>query len=96
MVDAVLVTRAVGATVSTPHELYIVPRGEGIAGEPSLRGDRFEGLTLVWNEPKYLEISYKKGRIFSFANFWQSERVQTFNYLVELRLKPATSGFSLN
>jgi hypothetical protein len=96
MVDAVLVTRAVGATVSTPHELYLVPRGEGIAGEASLRGDRFEGLTMVWREPRFLEIQYKKGRIFAFANFWHSERVQAFNYVVELRLKPTTTGFSID
>jgi len=96
VVDAVLVTRAVGATVSTPHELSLVLRGEAVAGEPLLKGDRFEELAVRWREPRFLEVRYKKGRVFAFANFWHSERVQAFEYVVELRLRPTVDGFSIN
>jgi hypothetical protein len=86
VVDAVLVERAVGATVATPLEIYIVPKGKQASGEPLLRGDRMEKLTLSWKEPRLLEIHYEKGRIFSFQNFWESPDVQNWTYIVEVAL----------
>ena len=46
IVDAVLMKRNVGATVGTPFEVYIVPIGQRPAGEPLIRGDKFEALEL--------------------------------------------------
>lgn len=94
-VDAVLVLKKVGATVSTPFEVYIVPRGGKPEGEPSMRADKVEEIKLIWKEPKFLEIHYLKGRIFLFTNFWLSSEVQNFTYIVELRLKPQNNGPSL-
>lgn len=94
-VEAILIKKNVAATVSTPYEIYIVPVGEKFEGEPSFRGDKLEDLKLVWKEPRFLEIHYLKGRVFSFVNFWQSSKVENFTYVVELRLKPQNSGPSL-
>jgi hypothetical protein len=96
VVDAVLAERAVGATVATPSEVYIVPHGGGIKGEPLLRADNMRDLKLAWKQPRFLEMHYSKGRIFSFTNFWESADVQNWKYVVELRLVPATDGYSLN
>lgn len=89
LVDAVLVERQTGATVATPIELYIVPSGRNWKGNaPVLRGDNLEGLQVTWQRPRFLEIHYKKGRIFSFTSFWHSADIQQFKYVIELRLVP--------
>lgn len=93
IVDAILVERQTGATVATPTELYIVPSGQDWKDKlPVLRGDHLEGLQISWQQPRFLEIHYKKGRIFSFTNFWHSSDVQQFKYVVELRLVPGTGS----
>ena len=85
-VDAVLIERGVGATVATPSEIYIVPKGEPVSGEPLLRGDHMDKLTMTWKPSRLLDIGYAKGRIFSFRNFWESAEVQNWTYIVELKL----------
>lgn len=93
LVDAVLVERLTDATVATPTVLFLVASGKEWKGEPSrLLGDSFEGLQVIWKRPNFLEIHYKKGRIFSFASFWNSRDVQNFKYEVELRLVPETDS----
>jgi hypothetical protein len=96
VVDAVLAERAVGATVATPSEVYIVPHGGKIEGGPLLRADNMRDLKLTWKQPRLLEVRYSKGRVFSFTNFWESADVQNWKYVVELRLLPASDGYSLN
>lgn len=89
LADAILVSREAGATVAMPIELYIVPSGQNWKSEtPVLRGDNLEDLRVVWQRPRFLEIRYKKGRIFSFTSFWHSSDIQQFKYVVELRLVP--------
>lgn len=89
VLDAVLVERLTNATVATPIELFLVPSGHDWKTQsPVFRGTELEGLQIVWQRPRYLEIRYKKGRVFSFANFWNSKEVQDFKYTVELRLMP--------
>lgn len=88
LVDAILIRKNVDATVATPYEICIVPTGSKVSCEALIRGDHFENLNIAWKEPQLLEISYSKGRIFNFTNFWQSDKVQNFKYIVELRLKP--------
>jgi hypothetical protein len=93
VLDAVLVERQTNATVSTPTELFLVPSGKDWNGQaPTLRGNEFEGLRVIWKRPHFLEIHYKKGRVFSFASFWNSRDVQNFKYEVELRLVPETDS----
>lgn len=89
MVEAILVRANAGATTSYVYSLYIVPTGEKkIKGNELFRADKVEGLDISWKENRYLEIKFKKGRIFYFKNFWLSEDVQNFRYVVELRLAP--------
>lgn len=93
LVDAVLVSRETGATVATATELYLVPTGQDWNGEtPILRGDKFEGAHVRWRGARFLEIRYAKGRIFSFTNFWNSANLQTFKYVVEVRLMPESEA----
>ena len=96
VVDAVLVRTNAGATTSYGYMFYIVPTGkEPKEGNEVLKADNLVNVTLNWKEPRFLEISYEKGRIFSFTNFWHSKEVQNFEYIVELRLVPLTESFSL-
>jgi len=95
VVEAVIVERASDATVATPIEVYLVPIGTPVSGEPLLTGDRFENLFLTWREPRLLELRYTKGRVYKFTNFWQSADVDQFRYVVELRLKPSSDSFAL-
>lgn len=93
LVDAVLVEPQTHATVAIQTELFLVASGKDWRGaRPILSGDKFEGLRVNWERPHFLAIRYKKGRIFSFANFWHSKDVQNFKYEVELRLVPETDS----
>jgi hypothetical protein len=95
VVDAVLVQRDTGATVATPYEVYIVPKGAQPSGEVLMRGDKMSDVTLRWQGAKFLEVHYAKGRIFAFKNFWNSAAVENWTYTVELRLMPGNDGPSL-
>jgi hypothetical protein len=89
VVDAVALEIEVGATVATPYLVYIVPSGSrDFRDPPVLRADNLDDLKLSWKEPRFLEVSYSKGRIFDFTNFWESKDVQNFSYVVEIRLRP--------
>lgn len=89
LVDAVLVEVETSALDATPTKLFLVPSGKDWRDHsPILKGDYFEELKIVWSRPSLLEIHYKKGRIFSFANFWGSKDVGAFRHIVELRLFP--------
>lgn len=88
-VDAFLVERETGATVATPMLVYIAKAGEAVSSNDLvLRGDNFEGLSIKWTEPKLLSVRYKKGRIFTFTNFWKSPGLDNWSYVVEIRLEP--------
>jgi hypothetical protein len=94
-VDAVLVRTNVDATTPYGYKLYIVPTGkETKVGDELLQAENLVNVTISWKEPRFLEIRYEKGRIFSFRNFWHSKEVQNFEYIVELRLVPLTESFS--
>ena len=94
-VDAVVVEKQTDATVSTPTEIFLVPRGSKPSGEPQLRGDRLEGLTVSWATPRLLVIKFTRGRIFNYTNFWQSTDVEKSSYVVEIRLLPENEGFAV-
>jgi len=89
-VDALLVERETGAAAATPVSLYIVKAGDPVGtGQPVLLGDNFDGLSIKSVDPKLLSVTYKKGRIFKFTNFWESRAVDDWSYVVEVRLDPA-------
>jgi hypothetical protein len=90
--DAVLVEvqlGELGATVSTPYQVYIVPTGGKTFDYPTMKGSQFEGLRLIWKDPRFLEIEYSKGQIYSFQNF-KDPRKGNLPSTVEIRLVPTT------
>ncbi len=95
IVDAVLVERLTGATVATPDEVYIVPKGGVPKGEPLFRCDHAENLSVHWAGQRVLTIQYSKARIFHFMNFWNSAEIKNWTYTVELRLQPINSDSAL-
>jgi len=96
VVDAVLIVKETDATVATPSELYVVPKGtKPTKSAMIMRGDYFANVSLKWKEPRFLELHYDTGRVFTFKNFWQSAEVSNNSYVVEIRLKPMRDSFSL-
>lgn len=63
-VDAVIAIKETGATVATPTEIYVVPKGEKVKGDPIFRADNVEGLSLIWNGESKLIIRAEKARVF--------------------------------
>ncbi len=93
LVDAVVVEPKTYATDAIVTTIYLVASGKEWKDEvPILSGDHLEGLRVIWERPRFLAIHYKKGRIFSFASFWNSRDVQNFKHQVELRLVPETDS----
>ncbi len=103
IVDAVLVRGAGGATTGFSFSVFLVPSGTSFNEKaPAFEKDRavfsedhHDGLQLVWQKPKFLEIRFAKARIFHFTNFWHSPDVQNYTYVVEVRLVPLDADTSL-
>jgi hypothetical protein len=91
--DAVLVEvqmEQLGATVSTPYQVYVVPAGAKKFEHPIMKGAKFDGLRLIWKDLRILEIQYYKGQIFSFQNFWYISDPENSKAIVEIRLIPTS------
>ncbi len=97
VVDAILIERLGDATTSNSYHLYIVPIGKNYqTGYEKFIADHVRDLDIFWKENNFLVIQYKEARIFKFTNFWHSDSVNEWSYVVELRLKPLTDSFSLS
>ena len=95
-VEAVLVSSDAGATTSTGFHVFIVPKGSKIeTGYEKFIADKVLGIKLSWKKNKLLEIQYESARIFKFSNFWNSQSLQNWNYIVEIKLSPVNEDFSL-
>jgi hypothetical protein len=94
-----LVTGDGGATTSELSRVYLVPAGQPLRIKAEhdcvFTADHIKALTIVWEKPQLLGIQYDEARILQFKNFWQSAEVQNFRYVVETRLKPTATDFSL-
>jgi len=90
-VDAVLVETFGGATVANGYKIFVVLPGRKIADEEShysrFTADHTRNLDIKWTQEKRLLISYDKARIFQFTNFWHSDSLDKWDYIVELTLK---------
>ncbi len=97
-VEAVLVGADTDATTSYTYELYVVPRGGELPDSErvSFVADHVADLQVRWREARFLEIQYRQARIHRFRNYWQSRDVDSFSYVVELRLQPQTESWSLS
>jgi len=98
IVDAVLVEVDGGATTSKGYHLYLVPKGSNNFQKDSedFIADHVIDFDIRWRESNFLEIKYKQARIFHFSNFWHSDKIKNWSYVVELRLVPLTDSFSLS
>ncbi|NLY76123.1 MAG: hypothetical protein GX075_12620 [Firmicutes bacterium] len=96
--EAVLTEISGGATTSFVYNLYIVPAKTKISKKTHelFRADHVDEIKVFWSEVKLLKIQYKEARIFHFKNFWQSKEIENYSYVVELRLEPTQSSFSLS
>jgi hypothetical protein len=95
LVDAVVMEQT-GALTDTFYRVHIVPvNGKQKEGHEIFRADGIRNLNVNWPHPKLLVISYDKARIFQFSNFWQSSEVKDFTYVVEIKLAPKDSLWSL-
>jgi hypothetical protein len=96
-VDAVVVKVEGGlSTTRDPYNLYLVPPGAKVDETlASLNALDMEGLKVFWQEPKFLFIEYRQGYISQFTNLWSSKDVEKGRYVVELRLAPLSTSFSL-
>jgi len=96
VVDAVLVRGGGGATTGFVFAVFLVRSGTTFDEKAAsfeqdravFRDDHHDGLQLVWTKPQSLEIRFAKARIMHFSNFWASEDVQNYRYVVEVRLVP--------
>lgn len=97
-VEAVLTEISGGATTSFVYNLYIVPSKTELSKKAHelFRADHVDEIKVFWSEVKLLKIQYKEARIFHFKNFWQSKEIENYSYVVELRLEPTQSSFSLS
>lgn len=96
-VEVVLVQRDCGATTSKSFNVFVVGTGKKTqADDLVFKADHIEGLSLLWREPKFLEIKYKQARIFQFMNFWQTKDVDNFAYVVEVRETPLSQLHALS
>jgi hypothetical protein len=62
---------ALGATVSTPYRVFIVPRGQAPTPDDAviLNVDKSSPPTVTWSGPRAATISCESARIWQFTNF---------------------------
>jgi hypothetical protein len=89
------------ATTATEYSVYLVPAGRRVnprdEGEnhACFTGDHLKSLKLNWRDSRLLELEYEEARIHHFQNIWQHREVSNFQYVVELRLAPASADVGL-
>ena len=92
-IDAVLVEVYGGATVANSHRVYIVLHGNEILSSDYaiFIADYTIGTDIEFSPNNILSIKYDKARIFSFTNFWHSEKLDDWKYIVEVKLVNTSS-----
>ena len=104
VVEAVLFTGDAGATTATATYLYLVPAGSRLdpkkeeernGNKACFVADDLSNLSVIWRNPRLIEIGYQGARIHHFQNMWYHRGVQDYHYVVELRLSPTTNEFAL-
>lgn len=99
-VEAVLIEAEGDATVANSVDVFIVlPRTKVTERDLSrslFTADHYREIDIQWRRTQLLRISYEKARIFRFTNFWHSEVIDNWNYIVEISLSPASDNNQLN
>jgi len=103
--DAVLIRDdGGGAAGGWEWYVYIVAKGSGVdesKAHPVFNAGTLTGEKLVWGQEHLLEIQYDIAYINQFKNIWGSSEIHDAGslgereYLVEIRLAPSHSDFSL-
>ena len=66
--DAIVVERGTDATVATPTQVFVAPKGQAIKpdtkAEPVLRADHVKKAEVIWASSGRLQIELQGGRIF--------------------------------
>jgi hypothetical protein len=70
-IDAVIGELNTDATVATPTEIYLIPKGMNIRGEAIFRADKVEELSLLWRDTNTLIIKAKIARSFLKLSSYQ-------------------------
>lgn len=84
-VDAVVTKGNCGATTSYSYRVSVVQAGKTpVESDIIFLADKAERVTVSWQAPKKLVISYKEARIFKFTNFWSSKEFDNFQYIVSV------------
>lgn len=91
--DAIVVERGSDATVATPTQVFIAPKGQAIPpdtkSQPVMTADHVEKAEVTWPSAGRLQIDLRGGRIFRHASKDESTGV-----VIELRIdgKPPRPG----
>jgi hypothetical protein len=95
LVDAILVEVETDPLSANGFIICLAPTGTDIgtltsSSEPNVfYANRLDELKLIWREPKFLEIRYKKAAVLRFRNYhWMTGIGGQESYKVELRLMP--------
>ncbi len=85
IVDVVVTKANCGATTSYSYRVSVVQTGKTpVESDIIFLADKAEGVSVFWQTPKKLVISYKEARIFKFKNFWSSKDLDNFQYIVSV------------
>jgi len=63
-VECVQAVREVDATVATPTEFYLLPKGRPVHGDPVFRADKVENISCAWNGNSELLVHAAEARVF--------------------------------
>jgi hypothetical protein len=98
--EAVLIETDGGATSSFGNLVFIIVPGKKITQNDLkyavFNADHYQGLDMHWEVNRQLVISYNKARIFSYTNFWNSDEIDNWNYVVEIKLNCLSSDGQLS
>lgn len=84
-VDAVVTKGNCGATTSYSYQVSVVQAGKApVESDIIFLADKAESVSVSWQAPKKLVISYKEARIFKFTSFWSSKDLDNFQYIVSV------------
>lgn len=84
-VDAVVTKGDCGATTSYSYRVSVVQAGKTpVESDTIFLADNAENISIFWQAPKKLVISYKEARIFKFTNFWSSKELDNSQYIVSV------------
>ncbi len=94
--DAVVVERGTDATVATPTQVFIAPKGQvippNIKSKPVLTADHVEKAEVIWPSSGRLQIELKGGRVFRHSSLDEATGVIVEVSVDGVKRKPPIPG----